>query len=377
MIQPVTLKLLLIFLVVVAAGCSSEGRTAKKLAKDTTVLQKQESSLTFSNITLEQADEKGQPLWKVNAKQVTYTNDQKIANVQNPIGDLFLDGKLVYNISALQGQVQQEGKKIILQGQIVATDIENGAILRGNELEWRPQEGVLIVRNQVTGTHKDMQMSAREARSFSREKRIELVGQVMAKAKEPPLQMRGEYINWQMQQQKVISDRAIQIDRYKGNIITDRAVGEKGEVDLKSKIATLQQNARVAISEPPLQVASNLIVWNLKNETVTSNQPVQVLHQQQQINMTANQGRVDLKPKIAYLTGNVQGIELKRKSQIFADLMVWDLPTQVVEATGNVIYRQIDPPLNLIGPKAVGKLQDQTVVVNSSSGKQVVTEIIP
>lgn len=373
----VAFKVLLLLLLFGIGACSREGRTEKKLAKDTAVLQSSETNLTFNDVTLEQTDEQGRLLWKVKAKQAIYSKDNKIAQVQNPIGDLFQDGKIVYQIGALQGEVHQEGKKIFLKGQIVATDTETGAVFRGNELEWQPKEALLIVRNQLTGTHKEMQMSARELRAFNREKRIELIGQVMAKAKEPPLQMRGEHLTWWMQQQKVISDRPVQIDRYKGQTITDRAVGQQAEVDLKAKTAILKQNAQLNILDPPVQVASNLIFWNVNAETVVSDQPVQVVHREQQVAITANRGRLDLKPEIAYLTGNVRGIELRRQSKLYADQMIWTLPTEIVEATGNVTYQQVDPPLNLTGPKAIGKLKDQTVAVSSGNNSRVVTEIIP
>ena len=377
-----TLKFLLMLMLLGVGACSSEGRTQKKLAQDTAAIQSSETNLTFNNVTLEQTDAQGRPLWKVKTQQAIYSKDKKIAQVQNPFGDLFQDGKLVYQITAQQGEVYEEGNKIILRGQIVAVDTQNKAVLRGNEMEWRPKEDVLIVRDRVNGTHKQMQVAAQEARSFSRAKRMELVGQVVAIAKEPPLHIKGEYLVWQMEQEKVTSDRFIQIDRYdKNNTITDRASGQQGEVDLKAKIATLKQNAQVIVSNPPVQVTSNLIVWNVNAETIVSDQPVQMFHREHQMTVTATKGRVDLKPKIAYLNGNVQGVEMRRQSKIFADQMTWTLPTQVVEATGNVNYQQVNPPMNLTGPKAVGKLQDQTVVVSGggsgNNNGQVSLDIIP
>lgn len=99
-----------------------------------------ESNLIFNDITLDQVNEKGQPIWKVKAKQALYSKDKKVAQVQKPEGELFQDGKLVYKISAQQGEVQQDGKQLFLKGQIVATDPRNGVVLRGSELEWQPQK---------------------------------------------------------------------------------------------------------------------------------------------------------------------------------------------------------------------------------------------
>ena len=46
----------------------------------------------------------------------------------------------------------------------------------GNELEWLPKEDVLVVRNNLTGENKQVTASAKEARVFSRAKRMELFG---------------------------------------------------------------------------------------------------------------------------------------------------------------------------------------------------------
>ena len=354
-------------------ACAGQNHTVKKLARDTSSVQKFESNLTFNDITLEQANEQGQTVWKVKAKQATYSKDKKVAQIQGPAGELFQDGKVVYEISAQQGEIQQDGKQLFLKGQIVATDPRNGVVLRGNELEWRPKEDLLIVRNQLTVTHKQLQVVAQEARAFSRTSRIELQGQVVATATDSHMHLQTEHLIWQIREQKVIGDRLIQIDRYKGTVIADKAKANSSEVNLKTKIATLKQNAQLSLLDPPLQINSNSMLWNVNTETVTADQPVRVLHRQQQVTLTANRGQMDLQKKIVSLTGNVYGVGQRRQS-LKSNQLTWYLPSQLVEAEGNVVYRQVEPPASFTGQKAVGKLQEQNIVV---SGGRVVTEIIP
>jgi len=50
---------------------------------------------------------------------------------------------------------------------------------------------------------------------------------------------------------KLIGDRPVQIDRYKGKTITDRATANSPG-QLKTKVATLRQNAQLKLLEPPL-----------------------------------------------------------------------------------------------------------------------------
>jgi LPS export ABC transporter protein LptC len=354
-------------------ACSNENRTVKKLAEDTSSVQNLDTNLTFNDITLEQADEQGRSVWKVKAKQATYSQDKKVAQVKSPTGELFQDGKSVYQISAQQGEIQQDGKRLFLTGQIVATDPRNGVVMRGNELEWRPQEDLLIVRKQLTGTHRQMQVVAQEARAFSRASRIELQGRVVAIATDPNMQLRTEHLIWQIREQRLTGDRPLQIDRYKAKKITGRATANQGEVDLKTKLVTLKQNAQLALLAPPMQVASNHLSWNLNTETLAANQPVRIVHHKQQMTVTAKQARMDLQKDIAYLTGDVHAVG-QRRQELNSKTLTWYVPSQLVEAQGDVSYRQVEPPVSFTGQKAVGKLQEQRIVV---SGGRVVTEIIP
>ena len=377
-------KLIFIWLLFSIAACDNEGRTAKKLAQDSRLAQdkalakESDSNLTFNDVTLDQVDNSGRPLWKIKAKQAIYSNDKKDAKIQNPFGDLFQDGKLVYQVSGQTGEIKQDGKQIFLKGQIVATDMQNGVVLRGNELEWRPDEDILIVRNQLTGTHKQARASAQEARAFSRLKRIEFIGQVVAKAIDPPLLMKTERLFWQVPEQKMFSDRFIQIDRYTGQKITERSTGNQGEVDLKSKIAKLGKNGQITFSDPLMQIASNAIVWNLNTKIVTSNQPVTIYQIEQKVTLTAKQGSVELTPQIAYLVGGVQGTGQNPPSNLRTDQMTWYLETQKFEANGNVFYQQNDPPLTLNGPKAFGQLKEQKITITGNGNNSpVITQIVP
>ncbi|WP_445246674.1 LPS export ABC transporter periplasmic protein LptC [Microcoleus sp. OTE_8_concoct_300] len=375
-------KLMLLFLPALILGigaCAAPQETQKnKLAEDIKTAQQSNSTLTLNKVTLEQANEKGETFWKVNSKNAVYSKDKKIVNVQKPVGKLFQDGKEIYDIQGETGQVFQEGNQVFLKGNIVAKDLKNGVVLRGNELEWRPKEDVLVVRNNLTGENKQVTASAKEARVFSRAKRMELFGSVVANVKDPALQLRTEHLVWFVEQQKVNSDKPTQIDRYKDKIVTDSGFADKVDVDLKTKIATLTQNAQLMPSEPPLQIESSLMSWNFPAQSVISPGPVKVFHRVEKVTMTGDTGRGDLEKKVFYLTGNVVGIGEKRQAQLNTDRVTWYLTNQTFDAEGNVVYKQLNPVFNLTGPRAAGELKNQTVIVKGDGGGgQVVTEFVP
>ncbi|ARV63279.1 LPS export ABC transporter periplasmic protein LptC [Nostocales cyanobacterium HT-58-2] len=366
----------LIAIGLVACGGSQTRVTTKPPSESPSPTDK-DSNLTFFDVTLEQADEVGRPVWKVRAKQAKYTKEKQIGAAENPYGELYQDGKVVYQVQGQKADIEQDGKQLFLKGQIIATDPRNGMVLRGNELEWRPKEDLLIVRNQLNGTHKQLQAVAQEARVKTREQRMEFSGGVVANSLEPQLQMRTEHLIWQIKEQKLIGDRPVQIDRYKNNQITDRGRGDSAEINLKTKIATVNKNAQIELLDPPAQVASNSMTWNFNSETVTTNSPVRVFHRAEKVAVTANQGEMKIPQKTVYLTGNVYGLGERRQS-LKSKTLTWYLDKKLVEAQGDVVYRQVDPPLAFTGQKASGNLQAETIVVtDGGSGNKVVTEIIP
>ncbi|QIR39033.1 LPS export ABC transporter periplasmic protein LptC [Tolypothrix sp. PCC 7910] len=367
---------LTLFLVVGLFACS--GKSVKNQANNSnTSGQNTDSNLTFFNVDFEQFDEVGRPIWKVNAKQAKYTKEKQIGQAESPYGELYQDGKVVYQIKAERADIEQDGKQLFLKGKIVATDPRNGIVLRGNELEWRPKEDLLIVRNQINGTHPKLQAVAQEAKVKTREQRMELSGKVVANSADPQLQMRTEHLIWQIKEEKLIGDRPVQIDRYKNNQITDRGRGNATEINLKTKIATVTKNAQLELLDPPMQIASNSMNWNMNTETVTTTSPVRVFHQAENVTVTANQGEMKIPQKTVYLTGNVNAIGQRRQS-LKSRTLTWYLDKKLVEAQGNVAYRQVDPPLNFAGETAVGNLQTENIVVKGgNTGGRVVTEIIP
>lgn len=370
----IAVSLSLVTLMGVLGGCSNRNRAADKLAQDSKQVQDFDNSLTFNSVTLEEFDNKGRLWWQVKAKQANYSKDKKVARVKEPTGQFFQDGKAILQVSAKDGEVQQDGQKIFLRGQITAKDLRDGLLLRGNELEWQPRNDLLIVRNNVTGTQRQVSVFAREGRFLSRARRLDLEGQVTATASDPALQFKSERVTWLIQQQTLSSDRPLQIDRYQNKAVTDRATAKQGVVDLKAKVATLKQDAEVTFTNPPVQISSNQLTWTPNQQTVTSEQPVTVVNRQQQVTLTANQGRMDLKTNTVQMTGNVRGVGERNQARVNSDRLNWNLSTQQFQADGNVVYQQATPPLNLSGPRAAGRLQDQNVVV---SGGRVETQFIP
>jgi LPS export ABC transporter protein LptC len=360
-------------------GCTRKPPIAQPpTSEQKTSAKKTDNRLTFNDFTLEGVDAQGKLLWVVNAKQVTYSKDKKLAVVHLPKAEWYYQGKLVFQIEAQRGEVLENGKKITFKEKVIATDLRDKTVVSGDSIEWFPQKETLIVRGNIQGKNEEGEVTAQEARLFREKRRMELQGEVVMKSKQPPLQIATERLVWEVEKKEAIAEEAVQIDRYEGEgdamKLTDRAVADRAQVDLEQEITTLQPNAQLTVNDPPIQVTSNELVWDLKAQTINSKVPVRVFHSKEQVKMTGNQGWINLTSQQFQLSNGIEALAKGDRAQLIADKLTWNIPQQAFVAEGNVTYRQVEPAFNLTGPKAEGKLAAQTFVI---SGGRVVTEIIP
>lgn len=373
----ILVKSLLCLTLINISACKNPKSPEKPPETNQTGDSGQENVLLLNNATLEQSNKKGQIAWKINVNKAIYSQEKKDAKLDAISGELYQDAKSIVAITATSGAIEDKGEILWLKGKIVATDKRNGAILKADEAEWRPDTNLLVIKGNIQGTHPNLQATAKEGRYHTQEERLELIGNIDATGKDPDLTLKTEHLSWFINKKKVIGDKPVQISRYSQQQITDQMVSDRVNLDLNTKTANLQQNVELKSVDPPVQIATNLANVNLKTRMITVPQPIQILHNKEQITVTGNQGQFDLAGKKAYLRQGVQGISERNQAKLYADNLNWNVATQIMEAYGNVIYQQIDPLLSFTGSKAVGILQQKNIVVSSQQGKQVVTEIIP
>ncbi|MDJ0707948.1 MAG: LPS export ABC transporter periplasmic protein LptC [Leptolyngbyaceae cyanobacterium MO_188.B28] len=370
---------ILLFIGVLLVGirtCQLANRSESDIAaNDESGDQGVEPGLTLKDVTLEQPDENGQLLWRIHGDEVTYSPDQEQANIQNPDGELFQDGTLAYRVKANVGEIVQNGKTVFLRGDIVATGVDSNLVLRGDELEWSPQEDLMIVRDGVTGEHPNLKASANEARLVNQGRQVELTGQIVADTTEEPfMKLQTESLTWLIDEERIEGNDPLKIEHFQAGEIVEWVYGETGEVDLTNAVITLNQNVQAELLELPLKMTTDTLIWRVQDAILEANQPVQINQPERELDISAQRAEMDLNQQIVRLFQNVQVIGKQDQTQLTADRLTWTVPTQEVLAEGNVDYRQAEPPMHLTGPEALGKLEEQTIVV---SGGRVITEITP
>jgi LPS export ABC transporter protein LptC len=344
-----------------------------------------EAKLELDNLSFEQVDKQGKPLWKVRAERGVYAPDGKRAKITNLSGDLYQDGKIIMHITAKAGEVEQDGEKVVLHGDVVATETRNKLVLSGQIVEWQPKADLLIIRDRVQANQPKFQVNATEGKYVSRKQQLDLNGKITAVSTDPRLAMQTEHITWLVKDQKVIGDRSTQMQRYRGTAITERVVTNSFSTVLDShserlrqrKIVNLQGKVRLDAVNPPIQVDGESFSWDLDRELVVADRPLTILYPKEALVFTADAGELALKASTATLAGNAVGTSKRNQAKLRSDRLIWQIPSQQLVGTGNVVYQQINPVIKFTGTRGIGKLQDRSIVVSSDGKQRVQTEFVP
>lgn len=357
----------------VITGCQSSPNP-KPIATNTPP-QKLEAFLTLNNATLEQANPQGQVLWKISVGKAIYSKDKKNAHLEKVTGNLFQDGQLILKVSAVKGKIVNDGDSILLE-EIVANDPRNGLDIWGKELVWYPKNDTVIIQ-QPKSQHAQIKATAKEGKYFPRSQRMELENDIEAHTVKQPLKLKTSFLTWDIPNQRVKTDKPVELVRFQGQTITDQVNANSVEVFLKEDQALLQKNVQFKSLQPTLQIVTESLTWNYQQRTLRTSVPINAYDYEQKINVSANNGSVDLKEQIGTFRGGVQGKSPTNQSQLYADEVVWKIPSRRMSATGNVSYEQTNPPLHLKGIKAEGDLAKSNVLVFGEQPQGVVTKIMP
>ena len=368
----------LFFFVLLWGMAACQPALVEEQQSDNNNLERLETQFTLENAILEQSNPQGNILWKVKSHKTVYSQDRQTAKLERVTANLLEDGQLIMQLSSNKGEIKENGLVILLQGQILVTDARNQAVVRSEEAEWRPSEHILLVHKRIRGSKENLEIEADRGKYLIDVQSLELEGNIVANTLQPSLRLKTDHLLWSIPQQKVIGTRPLEIVRYQDDTISDRVVANQGEVDLQKNVLYLQKDVEMRSLEPSLHIATNFVEWNYQTRVATSDQPIHIIDLENELDIIGNQGTIDLNQQVATLDKGIKGINNRNQSQLYAQNLVWDIPTEKVEATGNVIYQQVDPLLNLTGDKAIGNLGNNSVVVTSNNQQnRVVTEIVP
>lgn len=367
-------------LVGVLSGCNW-GQTTS--TPETPIEAEVEGGVNFRNLVLRQTNPKGELIWKIQAETATYSPDRKVAHLKNVKGELLDAGKPVYKLTTPQAQVQQQQTQLVLNGQVTVQDLRNKVVIVGPEFIWQPNQNQLLARQNPQVRYPQITLTAKEITANSKTQQVQAQGNVQVTSQRPDfkdLQLKSQVLQWNVKQEQLMAGsltdpklRGVDVKRIKGPNVGERATGGELAWNLTEKLLTLREQAQVNLVNPDVQVAGNVLMWRVEQQEILSDEPVQIVSPSQTLTAQAQAGRMNLATKQVDLTGRVQLNRSQNPAQLNTDQLTWSIPSQQINAVGNVFYQQQTPFLRLRGTEAVGWLDKQEVIV--SGGVQ--TQVIP
>jgi LPS export ABC transporter protein LptC len=369
-----------------------------------------ENKLSIDNFSLEQSNAQGKLWWKMKAKKASYTIDRKVAQVKDLAGELYQDGQVIMKLTAQSADVIQDGEKVTLRGDVTTTETRNQLVVVSQELEWQPNQDLLTISKGVRATHPKAQMTADRGTYVSRQQRLELFDKIIAVAPAENIRLQTSYLTWDVDTANISGDKPVRIDRFKegkqieqvnadsvsynidkqvaklggSNKVKFNSIEQAMKVEansatweIKPNIVALQDKIRFDGTKPVMRVTSNNARWNIKQQLITASNALEIFDQAEQATFTAASGSLDLAKNIAVLNGNARGSSTRNQAKIQAEKITWDITSQQITGKGQIRYQQSDPALKVNGAEALGKLQDQSVVVTGNGKDFVETQIIP
>jgi LPS export ABC transporter protein LptC len=396
----------------VLSGC---GGGKKDLSADSPATENQ---LSIDNFSLEQSNAQGKLWWKMKAKKASYTIDRKVAQVKDLAGELYQDGQVIMKLSAQSADVIQDGEKVTLRGDVTTTETRNQLVVVSQELEWQPNQDLLTISKGLRATHPKAQMTGERGTYISRQQRLELFDKIIAVAPAENIRLQTSYLLWDVATANISGNQPVRIDRFKEGKQIEQvnadsvsynidkqvaklggsskvkfnsiAYGASGAIEqaikveansatweIQPNIVALQDKIRFDGTKPVIRVTSNNARWNIKQQLITASNALEIFDQAEQATFTANSGSLDLAKNMAVLNGNARGSSTRNQAKIQAEKITWDITTQQITGKGQIRYQQTDPTLKVNGAEALGKLQDQSVVVTGNGKDFVETQIIP
>ncbi|TAD77302.1 MAG: LPS export ABC transporter periplasmic protein LptC [Oscillatoriales cyanobacterium] len=341
------------------AGCGgTKSRGEEKIARDTKAAEEFQGDLVFDNLTLNRADKKGQVLWEVRAKEGRYSRDRQLARLSDVKGKLFQDGKVIYEIAAQRGEVEQNGQVLKVSGKLRAKDLRDKMEFQGGEAIWEPTKFQLQMKGGVVLTHPQAIVRSEEAVAFSRDRRVELAKTVKLVSKDKQTKLDSDRLIWQMKADEL---QAIGKVVATGSKPALKLTGDRLVWQRKKQITEAIGNVVAVDDKGANRLSADRIVWQMKDQIAEAQGRAVAVGQKPAMQLNADRIVWQMKDQIAEAQGRAVAVGQKPAMQLNADRIVWQLKDRVAQAIGNVVAVGQDPAVRVQSQRVVWQQTPQLV----------------
>ena len=178
-------KIVILLTILLISGCQNQNQSLDNNAENSN--QEVQSGIILSDATIEQSNNDGENFWRLKVGKVTYSEDNKNAIIEDITANLLQNGEIVLKISAENGEVLNDGEEINLMGEIIAFDTRNDMEVRGEKLNWKPEQNYFTLQENIEIIHEQIRLVTQEAEYNTATQVLQLNQEITANTSEPQL----------------------------------------------------------------------------------------------------------------------------------------------------------------------------------------------
>jgi LPS export ABC transporter protein LptC len=288
--------------------------------------------LTYEDITLTEVETDGTLLWRLTARLARYNQEETAASLESVTGEVFDQARSSIKVKANSGSAYPSENRLELAGDVQVQSQVHQLQIRADQVAWWPDDNRLQAKGNVVLIQ-------------------------IPTIPEPASPQPGEPAILTL----VPPESALWI-----------AEAEALEVDLRQNQVTLenpesQAPVQARAREPELDLAASRISWNIDTGEITTSGPIQVEYPEQQVQMQGETLSTRIPSNQIRLAGNTYSRSQTTGQELWADQLQWTPNTPVVNASGNVRYRQPDQDLAVTGQTAIVNWEAQTIAISGGT----------
>ncbi|MEL7520357.1 MAG: LPS export ABC transporter periplasmic protein LptC [Cyanobacteria bacterium J06553_1] len=334
--------------------------------------EKIDAELTLQAVTLEQPDEAGNLLWRLEAESVNYTPDNQRAELLNLDGEFFQAGEVIYTVTADEGEVQQNGETLYLRGSLVATAKEGDLTLEGEKLKWQPKQDLLVMGAFEGG---DFELVDEEALVENEAAAVDEGAASRAAVRSVDDLLAATETTakkWEVANaEQIIAEQASAENvPVKGFNPQFEAIAQIISVSNKKNQVSLQGGVLAKSKETPwLTFESDSLSWFTQREVIEANNPLKVEQYAGEDyaaltdRMVGGVGKAQLDQSIVSLSQSVRLDALTQPLTVVSESAVWDVTAETVALDNPVDIEQPEQKITASANQATLDLAEDLVVL--------------
>ncbi|NJK64528.1 MAG: LPS export ABC transporter periplasmic protein LptC [Synechococcaceae cyanobacterium SM2_3_1] len=293
--------------------------------------------LTYEDITLTEVEPDGTLLWRLTARLARYNQEETAASLDSVTGEVFDQANSSIKVKANSGSAFPNENRLALTGEVQVQSPSHQVQITADQVAWWPDDNRLQAEGNV------------------------VLIQIPAAIPESSSPQPGEPATLTL----VPPESALWI-----------AKAEALEVDLMQNQVTLQNPdsqspVQARAREPELDLEASRISWNLNTGEITASGPIQVAYPEQQVQMQGERLITTIPSDQIRLQGNTYSRSEATGQELWAEQLQWTPHTPLVNASGNVRYRQPGQNLAVTGETAIVNWEAQTVAISGGTTTEV------